>query len=442
MPLGRYTSFRADLHSGSMPTPVSAPATPRLVALDWLRTLSVACVVIHHLALVYVGGSGLFAVGGGPSHPLVGPFNTGAGLWRMPLLFLVAGAAMAVTTGRLGTRAFLALRTKRLLVPLAFGMFIAAAPQRYLEAYPHESPLQFAAHAGWTLIDGGQPRWYHLWFIPYLFITTLVGAAALPVLRTRGARWAVAGCGGALAGRYTLLGCGAVVAAALNAPPVRVALALDVVPGIGGARLLYLGLFFAAGALVVTDARLLAAIGRDRRGALSAAVVCAAAVTTMLTLELLGRPLLPDVMVVGGRRLTCEPWVVALVSGAGAWCGVAAALGYALRHLRRTSPTLEYLRDASFPLYILHQPVLLCAAFALRGWNGPPLVEIAALLVLTLTVSLTAHEYLIRRTPAGRLVFGLPARVATQRPPEVVLRPVIAPGGVTREYAVPPTGAR
>lgn len=424
-----------------MHSPTPAPA--RLAALDWLRTLSVACVVLHHVVLVYVGGHGLFAVGGGPPHPLVQPFDAGAGLWRMPLLFLVAGAAMALVTRRLGTRAFLYLRAKRLLVPLAFGMPVAVAPQRYLEAYLHESPLRFAAHAGTALFDGGGPRWYHLWFIPYLFAATLVGATALPALRTGRARRTIHRAARQLTRPYVLLGCGAFAAAALRAMPTRVALALDVVPGVVGADFLFFGLFFASGALVVADPRLLATVVRDRRGALAAAGAGATSVTALLTLEALGRPPLPDVMVVGGHRFACGPWVVQLVSGAGAWCGAAAAFGYACRRLTRTGPALEYLRDASFPVYILHQPILLVAAYALRDWGGAPLVQAAALLALTLAVSLAAHEYLIRRTPVGRLVFGLPARVATQRPPEVALRPAGAGAAErTGEYAAAATAAR
>jgi hypothetical protein len=378
--------------------------------------VSVAAVVLHHAALVYAGADGIWAVGGGPARPLVNAFDRALGLWRMPLLFLVAGAAMAVATRRLGVGAFLRTRAKRLLIPLAVGMPLLAAPQLYLEAYTHESPAAFAAHALHALLDGG-PTWYHLWFIPYLFVVTLGAAALRPALRSPAARAARDVGARALCRPARLLGTGALVAAALRAVPARTALALDVVPGFRGADVLYFALSFAAGAVVASDGHILAAVVRDRRRALGAAVACGAAVATLLAAEVLGRPLLPPVMTVGGRPLTCGPWVVQLLSGSGAWAGALALLGYGSRYCRGGGPALAYACDAAFPVYLLHQPILLAAAYARAGSGGMTIADVAGLLLVTLTASLAAHEYLIRRTALGRLAFGLPARVAAQPMP-------------------------
>jgi hypothetical protein len=47
------------------------------------------------------------------------------------------------------------------------------------------------------------------------------------------------------------------------------------------------------------------------------------------------------------------------------------------------------------------------------------LAGVAGLLIVTVTASLAAHEYLIRRTALGRLAFGLPARVAAHPMPNL-----------------------
>jgi hypothetical protein len=394
------------------------PPADRLAALDWLRTVSVAAVVLHHTALVYAGANGVWGVGGGPARPLVNALDRALGLWRMPLLFLVAGAAMIVATRRLGVGAFLTLRAKRLLIPLAVGLPLLAAPQLYLEAYTHEPPGAFAAHALSALFDGG-PTWYHLWFIPYLFVVTLGAAALRPALRSSAAR-AARGVGArALCPPARLLAAGAMAAAAVRALPARAALALDVVPGFRGADVVYFALFFAAGALVASDARILAAVVRDRRRALGAAAVCAAAVAALLAGEALGRPLLPQVMTVGGRPLTCGPWVVQLLSGSGAWAGALALLGYGGRYCTDGGPGLAYACDAAFPVYLLHEPILLAAAYARAGSGAVTLADVAGLLLVTVTASLAAYEYLIRRTALGRLAFGLPARVAARPMPSL-----------------------
>jgi hypothetical protein len=380
--------------------------------------VSVAAVVLHHTALVYAGADGIWAVGGGPARPLVHALDRALGLWRMPLLFLVAGAAMAVATRRRGVGAFLTMRAKRLLIPLAVGMPLLAAPQLYIEAYTHESPAAFAAHALGALLGGG-PTWYHLWFIPYLFVVTLGAAALLPALRSRAARAARDAGARVLCRPGHVLAAGALAAAAVRALPARVALALDVVPGFRGADVVYFSLFFAAGALAASDDRILGAVVRDRQRALGAAVACAAAVAALLTAEVLGRALLPEVMTVGGRPLTCGPWVVQLLSGAGAWAGALALLGYGCRYCTGAGGGLAYACDAAFPVYLLHQPILLAAAYARGGEGGITLAGVAGLLLVTVTASLAAHEYLIRRTALGRLAFGLPARVAAHPMPNL-----------------------
>jgi len=411
-------AFRIVPRTGTMTHTATPPPAARLAALDWLRTASVAAVVLHHAALVYAGANGIWAVGGGPTRPVVHALDRALGLWRMPLLFLVAGAAMIVATRRLGVGAFLTLRAKRLLIPLAVGMPLLAAPQLYLEAYSHESPAAFAAHALSALLEGG-PTWYHLWFIPYLFVVTLGAAALRPVLRSPAARTARDVGARALCRPVRLLAAGAVAAAAIRALPARAALALDVVPGFRGADVLYFALFFAAGALVASDDRILAAVVRDRRRALGAAVACAAVVAALLAAEVLGRPLLPEVMAVAGRPLTCGPWVVQLLSGSGAWAGALALLGYGGRYCTDGGPGLAYACDAAFPVYLLHEPILLAATYARPGSGGMTLADVAVLLLVTVTASLAAHEYLIRRTALGRLAFGLPARVAAQPMPSL-----------------------
>jgi hypothetical protein len=69
-------------------------------------------------------------------------------------------------------------------------------------------------------------------------------------------------------------------------------------------------------------------------------------------------------------------------------------------------------------------------------------VRWALLAGATGVVTLALYEYVVRRTAAGRLVFGLPGRVAAPRPrpaaaPAPVRLPagVVTPGTVRREAA-------
>src|SRR5439155_689069 len=52
---------------------------------------------------------------------------------RMPLLMVVAGAGTALALQKRSVGAFARDRVKRLLLPLAFGMFVVVPPQIYAE---------------------------------------------------------------------------------------------------------------------------------------------------------------------------------------------------------------------------------------------------------------------------------------------------------------------
>ncbi len=57
-----------------------------------------------------------------------------------------------------------------------------------------------------------------------------------------------------------------------------------------------------------------------------------------------------------------------------------------------------YLAAAVLPLYVLHQPIVVAVAYFVVGWSAPILVEYVVLVVISLILTLTAYELLVRRT--------------------------------------------
>jgi surface polysaccharide O-acyltransferase-like enzyme len=88
------------------------------------------------------------------------------------------------------------------------------------------------------------------------------------------------------------------------------------------------------------------------------------------------------------------------------WCAVVALVGFAHRHLDRDHPSRRYLTDAVFPVYILHQTLIVLLADALRPLAWPPALEGPLLAVATLALSFAGYEA-VRRVPLLRPWFGL-----------------------------------
>ncbi len=89
------------------------------------------------------------------------------------------------------------------------------------------------------------------------------------------------------------------------------------------------------------------------------------------------------------------------------WCAIAALFGFAYRFRHADSAVLRYLTAAVFPVYVLHQTVIVVLAWNLRPAALPPALEGPLLVVATFALCLAGYEA-IRRIGWLRPLFGLP----------------------------------
>jgi glucan biosynthesis protein C len=88
------------------------------------------------------------------------------------------------------------------------------------------------------------------------------------------------------------------------------------------------------------------------------------------------------------------------------WAAIVAILGFARRHAPGDSAARRWLAAAVFPVYILHQTVIVVLAVQLRPLDLPPLLEGPVLVLATFALCLACYE-VIRRIAPLRPLFGL-----------------------------------
>ena len=390
--------------------------------LDWLRVIAFGLLVIYHVGMYYVSWD--WHVKSPAASITLEPLMLLTSPWRMSLLFLISGVATAFMFER-RPDGLLRHRSRQLLLPLLFGMAVIVPPQAYyqvVEQLPggyNESYWAFygkylSGYHGFCDGDGclRLPTWNHLWFLPYLWAYTvlawlfwrLLPATALQRLR----QWA----GTALQGWAALL------------VPVLV---------LAGARLLLVNRFeqthalvddwynhaqyasvFLIGFLGAFSTRFWESLQRLRWPALALAG--------------LGYAALVHVWYFAGYNDTQPPplelrMALRVVWAVDQWCAIAALLGFAYRLRHADSPLLRYLTLAVFPLYILHQSVIVVLAHKLKPLQLEPGIEAVILIAATFVLCLVAFE-LIRRCAPLRPLFGLPAAAAVPS-----IRPVSQPAG-------------
>jgi glycopeptide antibiotics resistance protein len=88
------------------------------------------------------------------------------------------------------------------------------------------------------------------------------------------------------------------------------------------------------------------------------------------------------------------------------WTFIIAACGFAHRHLQFNSPARRYLTQAVFPLYILHQTLIVVVAHVLKPALIWAPLEAVVIIVITFTTSLAIFE-IARRVPLLQPLFGI-----------------------------------
>ena len=80
--------------------------------------------------------------------------------------------------------------------------------------------------------------------------------------------------------------------------------------------------------------------------------------------------------------------------------------------LNRPSALLSHLNEAVLPIYVLHQPILLIAAYWLFPLHLPVVVEAATLAAITAIGSVGVYEIAIRPLAPMRFLFGLKGKAS------------------------------
>lgn len=369
----------------------------RLYFLDWIRILAFFLLVLYHTGMYYVTWD--FHVNSPHASTAIEPLMWLSSPWRMSLLFLVSGVAAGFLLKKLPAGRFRRERSKRLLPPLLFGMLVIVPPQSYFEvvekvaytgSYIDFMRLYLTGYGGFCK-DGclSLPTWNHLWFVVYIWaysvlLAGVVGLAGMQRLERAGA-WL---------GRQ-LTGWKAIALPVAFLAIVRIALK-SYFPETHNLtwdwfnHATYLPIFL-AGVLLATQAGFWRTLDDLRFPALGIALGCWAMLVAYHTQpEALQTWLAPARIV----WATCQ------------WCAIVAVCGFGHRHLNFDSAKRRYLTEAVFPVYILHQTLIICFSRVLLRADLPPATEGLVLVVLTITASFGVFE-VVRRVRVLRPLFGI-----------------------------------
>jgi glucan biosynthesis protein C len=364
--------------------------------IDWLRVLAVLLLFYYHPARIFYRWGGWY-IEDVPKSKGLSYIALFIEQWHMPLFFLLAGVSTWFALRKRSGGQYLTERFKRLLVPLIFGLLVIVPPQiyfellhsrritsrlvSYLDFYPHYFDSRYTGE-----FDMG-----HLWFIAYLFGFSLVALPFFLYLKRAAGQRVL----DRLAGFLTQPG----MIFLLTLPAlVTNYLLLDFYP-----NPIYFLTFFVYGYLLVADPRFEKTIDRHKGIALVLGVGLYVVWLSLLT-----------------RNEIRIDWMQPIPRDLINWCCMIALLGYGRKFLSFSNRFLRYVGEASYPLYILHQTVIVIIGYYMVQWDIPAslgagtgvLLKFAIIVGASLVVTVALYDLLVKRVNLIRFLFGMrPKRV-------------------------------
>ena len=386
--------------------------------VDWLRVFATYLLFVFHVAMVF-NPAPFYHIRNADVSFIMLVLAGFIGLWHMPLFFLLAGWSIYASLMARDGRGFVRERIFKLWIPLVMGCVLLMPPIKYIELRSGldanyaglyvAAPLQDSFR---TVIPAGLPAaapfddsfieflptffthlerftWAHLWFLAYLLTFTFLYLPLFAWWR-RSTRDPFAGLGAAWA--YLPIPVLALIQVTLR----------ERWPGLQNlyddwANVAYYSTYLIAGFALARYPALEGIAHREWTRALGVGV----ATTVFLLLALLGVIRAPALLLAGTA-----------VAG---WCFVVALLGFARGHLAASSPTLSYLTESAFPVYILHQSAIVLVGYLVIRLSMGIAAKYAILLAASVTVTLAVYHFAVRPFALTRFLFGMKSRRGARR---------------------------
>ena len=367
--------------------------------IDWLRLMAVFLLFFFHTACIFHPWSDFYIKNDQLSPLIAYIFVWTVGHWHMSLFFILAGASTYYALQKRSGAEYIKERVKRLFIPLIFGTLVLIPPLSYLGLLNHSDysqsfitwlpnffHLQTADLSGYFL---GGLTVGHLWFILHLLVYSLI---ALPLFlyfnRDSGLQWIRR------------------IASVLMKPAVLFLLfpALLVLiskfPSVLGGNPLFYITFFILGFILMSDRRLMDKADSYRLILLLLGVVPLAGLIIMSATNSwpANIPEWAD-EIMDAYRNAFIPWFFIL-----------ALLAYGRRLLNFTNRFLKYFAEGAYPIYILHQTIIVVIAFFVVQWDLGAGAKYAIIVTLAFVGTILAYDILVRRTNATRFLFGMKPR--------------------------------
>jgi len=372
--------------------------------LDWLRIMAILGVLVFHSAMAFVAEWEWHLKNKETSYLLM-EFNFWLSRFRMPLLFFISGTVTYFMLKNRSGLSFVGLRFRRLFVPVLFGMLIIVPPQVYMERLTRGFQGSFFEFYPKVFEFEPYPKgnfsWHHLWFIVYLFLYDIIFT---PVFK-----WCMSEKGKSFLQKFDWLAKGKWIYLIMLPGIIVYSSLILKFPGTNDlihdwCHLFYWLLFLLGGFFCITNPAYMSSLERNRRTSFALAFLT---IVVINYLRWNGQE--------PGNENNWTMYAYLSLYPMTAWFWVMTAMGYGKKYLNRKSKVLDYVNQAVYPFYILHQTVIVVIVYYVIQVQESILMKYLFTVILSFVVSVSIYHLFIRPYAIMRFLFGMKPKKKEKR---------------------------
>ncbi|MFK7833769.1 MAG: acyltransferase [Winogradskyella sp.] len=356
--------------------------------IDWLRVIAILAVFLHHIGMPFNGDK--FHIMNLESSKVLDDMMVFFEQFRLPLLFLISGIGTMFAFSKRTSFEFIKERSKRLLIPLFFGILIIIPPQTYFE---HKA--NFTSYA--DVYRNFSFDVNHLWFIENLFLMSIFFIPLILVLKSSKSDSFIKRFE-RLSSKKIGLFLGVLPLLLINVY-LKKHYASDSKDITNLSSTFYYSYFFVSGMLFASSSHIWNNLKTHRKFNASVFLISSA---LFYSYYFMPNSIIAPYLSVETRW---SLWY-ALCALLG-WTFVIALLGYGQLWFDKNSNLLQRCNEAIYPFYILHQTLIVVVGYYIVQLELGIPIKLLLLLSITFILTLTIYRVFIYPFRITRLLFGM-----------------------------------
>jgi glucan biosynthesis protein C len=376
----------------------STSKSERFYYLDWLRVIAFSILLLEHAAEVFTTWN--FAIKNEETSRFLNLIVMFFKPWRMPLLFLISGAAVFLSFKSRSFSTIIRERSIRLLLPLLAAMLLIIPPQIFyirLANGTSENILDFYSTVlRFQWFPKGNFHWLHLWYLAFIFAFTLLILPILHFFKFEMPKKTLGNFSDWLSKPLVLFSSGIVFTL-----PYYLVQLLSLSQNIAQLALYFP--FFLFGGIFLINRNILSSFKQYSNRALVLGCLSALGLYVISLSDNYSSG--PFNMLHSSRQAPA----LFVLQTYNLWFWLIAFFGLGIRYLNKGSKALSYATTAVYPFYILHQTIIVIIAYYVVQWDIPLEFKLFLIVADSFMVILFMYEFMIRRFWVTRILFGLKA---------------------------------